>query len=244
MVRTGALVAVLSVALAIVSAVSAADQDPPKKGPMALPELLKLSPEEFLKQFDKNKDGVLTADELPPFLARAFERADANGDGKIDIKEVGELLKILKQRFGSGTPESAPAMKAEVERRVNEMMERMDTNKDGKISKDEAKGVLAENFDRIDANKDGFIDKDELTKAVSRFLAMQGGPGAADRPGGPAIPEFDPLDRDADGRLTREELKGTPYADKFDEIDTNKDGKIDPKEWAAYFKKQAETKAP
>jgi Ca2+-binding EF-hand superfamily protein len=117
----------------------------------------------------------------------------------------------------------------------------MDINKDGKISKEEAKGMVAENFERIDANKDGFIDKEELTKALSRFQAMQGGSGG---PGGPSIPEFDPLDRNADGRLTREELKGTPYVDKFDEIDTNKDGKIDPKEWATYFKKQAEKKAP
>jgi Ca2+-binding EF-hand superfamily protein len=238
MVRTWAVVAVLVVALVARTAVRAADQDPPKKGPMAIEDLLKLSPEEFLKQFDKNKDGLLTADELPPGLARAFERADLNGDGHLDVKEVTEMLKILKQRFASGTSEPPPAMKAEVERRVKEQLERLDTNKDGKISKDEAKGPLAENFDRLDLNKDGYLDKEELTRAMTRFLAMQGGPGGGG-PGSPSSPEFDPFDRDADGRLTREELKGTPYADKFDEIDTNKDGKIDPKEWAAYFKKQA-----
>ena len=72
---------------------------------------------------------------------------------------------------------------------------------------------------------------------------MGGGkPGA----GGPAAqgPDFDALDKNADGRLTRDELKGTPYADKFEEIDTNKDGKIDKKEFAAYLKKQAEKKSP
>jgi Ca2+-binding EF-hand superfamily protein len=238
MVRLGALVAVLIVALVALPADSAADQDPPKKEPKPIEELLKLSPEEFIKQFDKNKDGLLTADELPPGLARAFERADLNGDGHLDAKKVTEMLKILKQRFAAGTPEPPPAMKAEVERRVKEQIERLDTNKDGKISKDEAKGPLAENFDRLDLNKDGYLDKDELTRAMTR-LAMQGGPGGAVGPGGSSLPEFDPLDRDADGRLTREELKGTPHADKFDEIDTNKDGKIDPKEWAAYFKKQA-----
>ena len=45
-----------------------------------------------------------------------------------------------------------------------------------------------------------------------------------------------------DGRLTREELKGTIYADHFDEIDTNKDGKIDPKEFRAYLKKLEDSK--
>jgi Ca2+-binding EF-hand superfamily protein len=240
MFRMSVFVVVLVFSLAALSAVCAADQDTPKKAPPAIEELLKLSPEEFIKQFDKNKDGVLTADELPPGLARAFERADANGDGKLDVKEVGELLKILKQRFSSATAEPGPAMKAEIENRVKDILERMDTNKDGKISKEEAKGMVAENFERLDLNKDGFVDREELTKAVTRILAMQGGPGGTAGPGGPSIPEFDPLDRNADGRLTREELKGTPYADKFDEIDTNKDGKIDPKEWAAYFKKQAE----
>jgi Ca2+-binding EF-hand superfamily protein len=132
-----------------------------------------------------------------------------------------------------------------VERRVADVFERMDTNKDGKISKEEAKNVILQNFDRIDTNKDGFIDKDELRKFVARNMAA-GGPGGFGRGGfgAPAGPDFDALDKNADGRLTREELKGTPYADKFDEIDTNKDGKIDKKEFAAYLKKQAEKKSP
>lgn len=38
----------------------------------------------------------------------------------------------------------------------------LDTNKDGKISKSEAKGPLAESFSKIDTNEDGFISKEEL----------------------------------------------------------------------------------
>ena len=41
-------------------------------------------------------------------------------------------------------------------------MERLDTNKDGKISKDEAKGPMVQHFDQIDANSDGFVSKEEL----------------------------------------------------------------------------------
>jgi Ca2+-binding EF-hand superfamily protein len=136
------------------------------------------------------------------------------------------------------SPDKPAVDEAAVERRVNQILERMDTNKDGKISKDEARGPIAENFERIDTNKDGFIDKDELRRMVARNMAMAGG-----KPGpGTAAPDFDALDKNADGRLTREELKGTPYYDKFDEIDTNRDGKIDKKEFAAYLKKQAEKK--
>ncbi|WP_372755639.1 YHYH protein [Mariniflexile sp.] len=42
------------------------------------------------------------------------------------------------------------------------MLQRMDANKDGKISKQEAKGNLLENFDIRDTNKDGYITENEL----------------------------------------------------------------------------------
>ena len=41
----------------------------------------------------------------------------------------------------------------------------MDANKDGKISKSEAKGLLADGFSDIDTNNDGFISKKELQNA-------------------------------------------------------------------------------
>jgi Ca2+-binding EF-hand superfamily protein len=41
----------------------------------------------------------------------------------------------------------------------------MDTNEDGKLSKDEVKGPLANDFSKIDTNNDGFISKKELEKA-------------------------------------------------------------------------------
>lgn len=41
----------------------------------------------------------------------------------------------------------------------------MDANKDGKISKSEAKGPLSQDFSKIDTNEDGFISKEELKNA-------------------------------------------------------------------------------
>jgi len=45
----------------------------------------------------------------------------------------------------------------------------LDTNKDGKVSKDEAKnaqnGKLYERFSHIDANNDSYLTKEELEKA-------------------------------------------------------------------------------
>jgi Ca2+-binding EF-hand superfamily protein len=139
---------------------------------------------------------------------------------------------------------------AQVDRMVQAMLDRFDVNKDGKISKEEAKGKLAENFDRLDTNKDGFLDKEELRRAA-RFVLANMPKGEGSKPGEKknapaAVPpgnDFDALDRNADGRLSREEVKGTEFADHFDEIDTNKDGGIDKKEFKAYLRKKAEKAA-
>ncbi|HQU46138.1 MAG TPA: HlyD family efflux transporter periplasmic adaptor subunit, partial [Pirellulales bacterium] len=56
--------------------------------------------------------------------------------------------------------------------------------------------------------------------------AAQAG-GAAGRPGGFKLPTFKELDKDGDGKLTREE-NPSPW---FDKTDTNSDGSIDPKEF-------------
>ena len=50
----------------------------------------------------------------------------------------------------------------------------LDTNQDEKISKEEAKGPLADHFDRIDSNDDGFITKDELEKMQRRRGSRRG----------------------------------------------------------------------
>lgn len=46
-----------------------------------------------------------------------------------------------------------------------ELLEEMDTNKDGKLAKSEVKGRLSKDFDRIDANKDGLITEEEMKQA-------------------------------------------------------------------------------
>lgn len=232
--RCFCLLSLLTLLSAGLSPIVAADQNTPKKRPQA-PAFLKDTPEEFIKRFDKNKDGFLTRDELPPFLARVFDRVDTNGDGKLDKQEVATLLQVLRRRFAQGN--NQPAARPQVDRLVNSILQRMDKDMDGRISKKEAMGRLAVVFDQFDTNKDGFLDKQELRQVARRFLANRGG-GAGARPN-PNTPDFDALDLNADGRLTREELKGTRFASIFDQIDTNKDGKIDRKEFEAYLKKTA-----
>ena len=58
-------------------------------------------------------------------------------------------------------PAAAPAAKA---MHKSEAFKNIDTNGDGQISRDEAKGhpMLEKNFDAIDTNKDGQLSKAEL----------------------------------------------------------------------------------
>jgi hypothetical protein len=58
---------------------------------------------------------------------------------------------------GQGAPKGVPPA-------PEELIAKLDTDKDGKISRSEAQGPLAKDFDKVDADKDNFITLDELKK--------------------------------------------------------------------------------
>ena len=87
-------------------------------------------------------------------------------------------------------------------------MSMMDTNKDGKVSKEEFMKAHEAMFDQMDANKDGFIDKDEMGKMMEGKCGMS------------------MMDTNKDGKVSKEEF--TKHHDAmFDQMDANKDGSID-----------------
>ena len=212
--------------------------------------ILKMTPEQLLKHWDKNKNGFVDKEELPQQIQQFFERLDQNGDGKLDQKEIGQLLTILKRRR---LEQDAAQGKAkgknkggDLDSNIDALLCGLDTNKDGKISRDEAAGrPLAKAFASLDKNKDGYLDRTELAAWVQRIgraganNAGKGQKGAAFAARN-ALPDFDALDKDADGRLTPAELKGTTWEELFDKIDTNKDGKIDRKEFETYVKQMSD----
>jgi len=159
---------------------------------------------DFLREYDRNKDGFLSRDELPRWMRHHFQRLDVNKDGKISkeelekgeryvrrhrpsdvmfvlvemsdcdecsLEELQRVYEMLRKmdRNHNGVLELAElkaAREALGKERVDEIFEDLDANKDGKISKDEARGQLKKNFAELDRNKDGFIDRDELLNAV------------------------------------------------------------------------------
>jgi len=243
----------LLVPMGLAAAMQGTGQDPPKKDPAKKPpavltELAKLDVAGFLRGFDKNKDGFVTKEELPPLLAERFEKLDTSGDGKLDRTEIEQLLQFARRQVGGSPPKpEKPAGKpVDPQKLVADWLTRLDKNKDGKLSKEEAEGPLAQAFDRIDTDKSGFLERNELRLMAERLAQMGAALGKGDpRTGGsPRRPEFDPLDKNADGRLTREEVRGSPLEAQFEAIDTNKDGQIDRREFEAFLRKQEERKSP
>jgi Ca2+-binding EF-hand superfamily protein len=218
-----------------------ADRPAPKKPGPAMARWMKSTPDKILKQDDKDGDGYLSRDEVPPFLRLRFDQADLNKDGKLDRKEIAAVVRRLRQRYGLEPPlppADSPAVQAVLERIL-----RQDADKDGKISRAEARGALADNFDKLDVNKDGYLDRSELLRLAQRVVARKAAAaGPAPVPAARDVTDFDALDRNADGRLTRDEVRGTALEPLFDQIDTNRDGRIDPREFEAFLKKRQATK--
>lgn len=135
-----------------------------------------------LKQLDKDNDDRISKTEAAtkPGLSERFGTLDANGDGFLDEKD-----RALRQK-----------------QRRDEWFAKADTDKDGKLSRNEV--------DAADANRREAFQQRMHTRAQERFSS---------------------LDTNKDGRLTRDEAKGRPHLEeRFEKRDSNRDGVITPDE--------------
>lgn len=112
---------------------------------------------------DANKDGFVGRDEVLAAGDRAFDRLDADHDGYV-TKE--ELLAGRKRHPAAATPAAAGGDEAAREERAAtrglRWLERLDTDRDGRVSREEYRTWRASLFDRLDKDKDGKLSPDEL----------------------------------------------------------------------------------
>lgn len=101
----------------------------------------------------------------------------------------------------------------------------LDSNSDGSIDRAEAAKSprLLERFDTIDTNKDGKLSKEEMPRRGEHGDRKHGGHGHGPRDA------MAKLDADKDGRISRAESVAAEdrFATRFDEMDVNKDGYVD-----------------
>jgi len=171
------------------------DQGPGERGPR---------PPRF-EALDQNNDGKISREEFRG-PEEVFKRMDANDDGSVSREEFDKASQEFRQK-------------------MIERLKGQDKDGDGKISREEFQGP-ERFFDRLDANKDGSLSKDEIEAGPGGERPRE---GAGDQPRpegnegsrGPRPDPFQEVDKDGDGKITRDEVHAI-----FDRMDFDKDGAL------------------
>jgi Ca2+-binding EF-hand superfamily protein len=191
-------------------------------------------------------DHVMTRDEVVQHVRKMFERLDTNHDGYVTREEANAMFAGL-----DGLPERMEG----VRHQMDGMREHMRTMRFSTAQPIDP-GAM---FDRLDTNHDGVISRQEFMTGHARggrTIEMRG-PGAMAIPPVPPIPPmpamppmpdmkvmhmhamgggmgfgghlFDMADANHDGRVSLQEAESAALA-HFDRADVNHDGRITPDE--------------
>ena len=174
----------------------------------------------FLKSADLNQDGVIDQTEFQTARDKWFADLDTNQDGFVTADELKAFGDKMHAEWAKKHGDDAAANKPADSKHGDfsqHILERVDTDKDGKISKAEFDAEGSKLFAKLDENGDGKIAQNEMPQ---RHWAKFGGQ------------MFDRMDTNHDGQVTKAEFEAA--GDKmFQRMDKNGDGIIEKDEMSA-----------
>ena len=98
-------------------------------------------------QMDADADGSITRAEFIASRGAMFDKRDRNSDGYLDKADMGQRA---ARRGGE---------------RIDQMLEHLDVDKDGRVSRDEFVSADTPLFTRADQDSNGILDAAEIEKA-------------------------------------------------------------------------------
>ncbi len=181
-----------------VAAINGLDLD--KDGQVSIGELIiaakskqpadSAGPKSLFERIDRDADGFIAENEIAGNMKAMFTLADANADKRVSRDEFvsigGDLspgAPNVAGQFGrpgfmpggsmAGGPKAGGPMMNGEPMSPEMFIRGMDRDRNGEISRDEARGPLETAFDKIDQNSDGVLNREELTTARNRMAGQR-----------------------------------------------------------------------
>lgn len=118
----------------------------------------------MFQMMDSNGDGKISAEEHEAGAKKMFEKMDANKDGKVTAAEMDAAHEQIAGK--SAKPQMSAADKIKV----------VDTNHDGVLSAEEHVAGAKMMFDKMDTDKDGFLTKAEVEAGHAKMMTPKAEP--------------------------------------------------------------------